>query len=110
MNGPYVGVEDRAPQWGNATGFVGVQDELPAYGNAAGDEDKAAQVAEKVGTAADKAAGVLGTIKGLADSFKGGGDAATEVTVEKKPTQWYLYGIGGLVLLVAIVFAFKKLA
>ena len=92
--------------------YIGLTPPAPKYGNAAGTEDKITTTATKVGETAEKAGGVLGQIKSVTDVFTGktSPQASSEASPEKQDKKVYLYAIGGLLLVVAIIFAIKKLS
>ena len=111
---------------GSGNEYIGLTPPAPKYGNAAGSEEKITTTglpatglpatglpatATKLGQAADKAGGLLGQFKSVTDVFTGNTSATgvSEPAVEKKDKMIYLYVIGGLLVLVGIAFAIKKL-
>ncbi len=81
-------------------------------GVAGNPEEKVTTTADKVGAVTEKASGILGQIKSVTDVFSGKttSTGSTEAPAsEKKDKMIYLYAAGGLLVLVAIIFAIKKL-
>ena len=98
--------------------YVGLVPSMPTVSSYEGEEKEgkaegrsAQEIAQKASEGAEKAIGVLGTFKGLADTLTGksGGSVSVNSDPEpKKDKKLYLYVAGGLLLLVAIIVVVKK--